>query len=361
MDLAPEKTTKRATTRAGQQILDQERRFTQDNALGDTPEGIAEHHKRAQDAAEEYRAGLEDEMNGIETPRTSIFDGMNLRGVEETRGVPVEQVNEILDTASREVDAEIQVAGERTAQLENDVARLTEQVTEAETRPFTDFLRAVDPKKADELDQISLQKSSPKLGKTLRKRLAKEENKIRNSPEGQQAAEAREAEVAAGRKAIEDQNANIKDANTTTRALERKRQRVRDKAQKEMDLKPKKVLTPSEDKARAEGVKLEDAEAPRIPGIGNRGGLSPSEHVRQTMERLREADPELARRMDETVARVNRSFDEVDGTYDIGASRRVSGDMQVGLDDGPSMSLREHLDDIVENEKVVEAVRSCAI
>ena len=79
------------------------------------------------------------------------------------------------------------------------------------------------------------------------------------------------------------------------------------------------------------------------------------------MERLREADPELARRMDETVARVNRSFDEVDGTYDIGASRRVSGDMQVGLDDGPSMSLREHLDDIVENEKVVEAVRSCAI
>ena len=49
------------------------------------------------------------------------------------------------------------------------------------------------------------------------------------------------------------------------------------------------------------------------------------------------------------------------GTYDIGASRRVSGDMKVALDDGTIMSLRDHLKDIAENEKVVEAVRSCAI
>ena len=79
------------------------------------------------------------------------------------------------------------------------------------------------------------------------------------------------------------------------------------------------------------------------------------------MERLKEADPELGRRMDAAVTRVQQSFDEVDGTYDIGASRRVSGGMMVGLDDGTSMSLSKHLDDIAENERVVEAVRSCPI
>jgi hypothetical protein len=51
----------------------------------------------------------------------------------------------------------------------------------------------------------------------------------------------------------------------------------------------------------------------------------------------------------------------VDGTFDIGATRRVSADMVVTLDDGTSMSLRQHLDDIAENERLVEAVRSCPI
>jgi len=128
-----------------------------------------------------------------------------------------------------------------------------------------------------------------------------------------------------------------------------------------IDTRPKRIKTPSEDKARAEGVRLKDAEPPRVPGIGNRGGLSPAEHVNTTVARLSETDPELGRHTDETIARVERSFDEVDGTYDIGASRRVSGDMMVGLDDGTSMSLRGHLDDIAENEKLVEAVRGCAI
>jgi hypothetical protein len=359
-DLAPEKTTRRASTRAGQQILDQEIRFERDNALGNTPEAIAEHHKRAQDAAEEHRAGLEDEMNGVEPPRVSIFDDMNLRGVE-TRGVPVERVNEILDDASKEVDAELRDKGQDIVLTENHIVGLKEQVVETETRPFSDFLRDVSPQKADELAQIDQKKSLPKLGKTRRNRLAKAEKEIRRSPEGEQASANRKAEVAAGNKEVEVQNARVKTLNKEVRALELKRKRVRAKAEKGIDTRPKKIKTPSEDKARAEGVKLEDAEAPRIPGIGDRGGLSPAEHVKATVDRLKEADPELGRRMDEAVASVERSLDEVDGTYDIGASRRVSGDMMVGLDDGTSMKLKDHLEDIRKNEEMVEVVRSCPI
>ena len=361
IELAPEKITKRATTRAAQQVLDQERRFIDDNALGGTPEGIAEHYRLARVADEEYRAGLEDEMNGVEPPRTSLFDGMNLRGVGEARGVPLDEVNEILDIASRDVDAELAAKSEDVGQINDDVVKLEEGIREAETRPFSDFLRDVSPERADELAQIEQKKAMPGLGKARRGRLAKAEQEIRNSPEGRQATADRKATVAEGNKAVENQNIKLREASKEVRALERRRGRIRDKAQKGIDTRPKKIKTPSEDKARAEGVRLEDAEAPRIPGIGNRGGLSPAENVRTTMERLREADPELARRMDEAVARVDRSLDEADGTYDIGASRRVSGEMMVGLDDGTSRSLRGHLDDIAENEKLVEAVKVCSI
>jgi len=360
IDLAPEKVTHRASTRAGQQILDQELRFTEDNALGNTPEGIAEHHRRAQIAAEEYRASLEDQMNGVETPRTSIFDDMNLRGVEETRGVPVERVQEILDDASKEVDAEIAAKNESVAQLEDDVANLKEQVAEAEVKPYSDFLRDISPQKADELARIDQKKSLPGLGKSRRRQLAKAEKKIRNSPEGKQATAKRKEEMAAGNREVEVRKNRIQEANKDIRALELRRERIRTKAGKGIDTRPKKIKNPSEDRARAEGVKLEDAEAPRVPGIGNRGGLSPTEHVEQTVARLEEADPKLGQRADEAVVQIERSFDETDGTYDIGASRRVSGDMMVGLDDGTSMSLRNHLDDIAENEKLVQAVRSCA-
>ena len=245
-------------------------------------------------------------------------------------------------------------------QLENDVARLSEDVTEAETRPFSDFLRDVSPQRADELVQVEQKKALPGLGKARRGRLAKAEQEIRNSPEGEQAAADRKATVAEGNKAVKNQNTKLREAGREIRALKRKRERIRDRALKGIDTRPKKIKTPSEDKARAEGVKLEDAEAPRIPGIGNRGGLSPAENVRTTVTRLEEADAELRQRTDETAARIERSFDETDGTYDIGASRRVSGTMMVGLDDGTSRSLRGHLDDIVENEKLVEAVKVCS-
>jgi hypothetical protein len=361
VDLAPEKVTRRADTRAGRQILDQEIRFRGDNALGDTPEGVAEHHKRAQDAAEEYRAGLEAEVNGAETPRPSIFDGMNLRGVEEFRGVPVERVQEILDTASKDIDAEITIKNERVAQLNNDVAAAGEKVTSAETAKFSDFLSEVSPTKADELAEIEQMKSMPGLGKTRRGRIAKAENDIRESPEGKQAAVKRKEAVEEGRNEAKVQTKKIQGEQKELRALELKRNRIRNKAQKGIDTRPKKILNPSEDKARAEGVKLDDGEAPRVPGIGDRGGLSPAEHVQTTVARLEAGDADIPQRANETVARVESSFDETDGTYDIGASRRVSGDMKVALDDGTIMSLRDHLKDIAENEKVVEAVRSCAI
>tara|TARA_R110000744_G_scaffold247892_1_gene364341 strand:- start:2546 stop:4495 length:1950 start_codon:yes stop_codon:yes gene_type:complete len=349
------------STRAAKAIISQEAKFTRDNRLGDTPEGVAEHYKRASDAAEKYRAGLENEMNGVETPRTSIFDDMNLRGVEETRGVPVRQIQETLDAASKDLDVEINAKTERIGRLEDDVVKIGEKLGQFETTPFSEFLRQVSPQKADELAQIEQQKAIPDLGKTRRSRLAKAENTIRKSPEGQQAAENRKADVVSGNKERDIQTAKVQAEQKEIRALELRRTRVRDKAQKAIDTEPKKILTPAEDKARAENVKLVDAEAPRIPGIGERGGLSPSQHVQATMARLEATDVELPKRIDETVARVERSFDEVDGTFDIGANRRVSGDMKITLDDGTSMTLREHLDDIKENERVVEAVRSCAI
>jgi hypothetical protein len=348
-----------STARAVRQALTDEGRFTRDNPLGVSHEAIAEHRARAQKALEEYRYGLEDEMNGVEPPRASIFDDMNLRG--EWRGVPVEEVNRVMDEASADLDADIAVKNETIGRLEADIARIVETIAIRETKPFSDFLKEMSPQKAEALAKIEQQKAVPGLGKTRRSRLAKAENEIRNSPEGKAAAAARKSDVGSGVREKQIQQKKVNAEQKAIRALELKRQRVREKARKTIDTEPKLIRNPPQEKATAENVKLSDAPAPRVPGIPNRGGLSPAAHVEQTMTRLTESDPNIARATDEAVTRVEQSFDEVDGTLDIGANRRVSADMMVTLDDGTSMSLRQHLDDIAENERLVEAVRSCPI
>ena len=355
--------TRRATTRAAQQILEQERQFTNTNPLGKSPEAIPEHHARAQQAAEEYRAGLVNEMEGVEANvNYSLFDDMHLRGETrgETRGVPVEEINRAMDEASADIDAEISVKNERIGRLEDDIAKIDEKIEVRETKPYSDFLREVSPQKADELAKIEQQKAKPDLGKTRRGRLAKAEKAIRDTPEGKQAAANRKADVRSGEKEKNIQRKKVQAEEKEIRALELRRERVRAKAEKEIDTEPK-IRNPAREKAIAENVKLEDAEIPRIPGIPQRGGMSPQQHVEVTFKRLEEADPNLGRTTDEAVTRVEQSFDEADGTFDIGASRRVSGDMMVAIDDGPSMSLRNHLDDIKKNEQMVEAVRSCPL
>lgn len=359
--VATELAPKRAGARAGMEILGQERDFARANALGDTPEGRAAHHEKAAAATEEYRAGLEDEMNGVEPPRTSIFEDIPLRGVEEMRGVEVARVNEILDEASKDIDAEIKTKTERIAELEKDIAAITEKLESFETRPFSELLREVSVEKADALAAIEAEKAKPNLGKTRRGKLAKAEEKIRQSPEGEKAAENRATDVHYGNKERGIQQAKVQVKQKEIRALELRRKHVRGKAHKAIDATPKKILTPAADRVKAEGIKLVDADPPHIAGIPDRGGLSPSEHVNTTVTRLEEADPTLEKRADEDVARVERSFDEADGTYDIGAKARVSGDLMVSLDDGTSMSLRDHLADIRENERVVAAMRSCVI
>lgn len=350
----------KTATRAARQILEQERQFTESNPLGDGPEAITEHHARANDAADEYRAGLEDEMNGVEPPRGSLFDDMNLRGVE-TRGVPVEEITRAMDEASVEVDAQIGTRNETITRLEDDIAKVEEKLTGYETRPFSELLREVSPKLADELALIEQKKALPKLGKTRRRKLAKAEEKIRNSPEGRKAVDNRKRDVAAGKEEIQIQRKKVQGEQKEIRALELRRERVRAKAEKAINTEPRPVRVPSEEKARAEGVKLEDAPPPRIPGIPNRNGMSVSENVNYTFNRLEETDPNLVRITDDALGRVKQSFDDADGTFDIGAARRVSGDMMVGLDDGTSMKLSDHLDDIKKNEEMVETVRSCPI
>jgi hypothetical protein len=351
----------RSGARAGLDILKQEVDFARSNVLGDTPEGRAAHQANAAKSLEEHRAGLEDEMNGVEPPRTSIFEGMGLRGGEETRGVEVARVTEILDTASKDVDVEIKVKADEISRLESDIEAVTEKLDAREKQPFSELLREALPEKADELAAIELEKAKPNLGKTRRAKLAKAENAIRQSRAGKEAVAARKADVESTIKERDIQRAKVQAAQKEVRALELRRERVRAKAQKGIDTTPKKVLTPVQDKAREAGVQLADAAPLRVRGIGDRGGLSPAEHVQTTMTRLEASDPVIPQRADEAVARVERSFDEVDGTYDIGADTRVSGDMVVALDDGASMTLRDHLADIRENERVVEAMRSCAI
>jgi hypothetical protein len=210
------------------------------------------------------------------------------------------------------------------------------------------------------LARIEAEKARPDLGKSKRRRLAERENKIRNSKSGKQADANRKTDIASNSKEKRVQRSKVQAEQKEIRALQLKRERVRAKAAKEFDTTPK-IKNPAQEKATAENVKLEDAEAPRIPGIPERGGMSPSEHVEYTFNRLEEGDANLGRATDEAVARVEQSFDEVDGTFDIGATRRVSGDMMVTLDDGTSLNLRDHLDDIKKNEELVEAIRSCPI
>lgn len=351
-------TSGRTAGRAAQQILEQERQFTDTNPLGRGPEAVTEHHARAVAATEEYRKGVENEMNGVETPRESLFDDMNLRG--ERRGPPAEEITEAQNTASADLDAEISVKNETITRLEDDIAKIDEKVVANETRPFSEFLREVEPRKADELARIEAEKARPDLGKSKRRRLAERENKIRNSKSGKQADANRKTDIASNSKEKRVQRSKVQAEQKEIRALQLKRERVRAKAAKEFDTTPK-IKNPAQEKATAENVKLEDAEAPRIPGIPERGGMSPSEHVEYTFNRLEEGDANLGRATDEAVARVEQSFDEVDGTFDIGATRRVSGDMMVTLDDGTSLNLRDHLDDIKKNEELVEAIRSCPI
>lgn len=347
-----------ASTRAARQILEQEGRLADENPLGKTPEAITENHTRSQAAVEEYRAGMEDTMNGVETPRTSLFEDMNLRG--ERRGVPAEEITRAQNEASTDLDAEISVKTETITRLEDDIAKIDEKVAANETRPFSEFLREVEPRKADELAQIEAEKAQPGLGKTKRRRLAEREKKIRDSKPGQQANANRKADIESNGREKQIQRSKVQQQQKEIKALELRRERIRAKTAKEFDTTPK-VKNPAQEKATSENVKLEDAEAPRIPGIPDRGGMSPSQHVEYTINRLEETDANLNRATDEAVTRVEQSFDEVDGTLDIGATRRVSSEMVVALDDGVSMTLRKHLDDIKKNEDLVEAIRSCPI
>ena len=347
-----------ASTRAARQILEQEQRLANENPLGKTPEAITENHTRSQAAVEEYRAGMEDTMNGVETPRTSLFEDMNLRG--ERRGVPAEEITRAQNEASTDLDAEISVKTETITRLEDDIAKIDEKVVANETRPFSEFLREVEPRKADELAQIEAEKAQPGLGKTKRRRLAEREKKIRDSKPGQQANANRKADIESNGREKQIQRSKVQQQQKEIKALELRRERIRAKTAKEFDTTPK-VKNPAQEKATSENVKLEDAEAPRIPGIPDRGGMSPSQHVEYTINRLEETDANLNRATDEAVTRVEQSFDEVDGTLDIGATRRVSSEMVVTLDDGVSMTLRNHLDDIKKNEDLVEAIRSCPI
>ena len=345
--------------RAVRHALDDEGRFSRDNPLGETPEATTEHHARVQKALEELRAARSDELNGVEPPRASIFDDMGLRG--EYRGVDVAEVGRAMDEASADLDIEIAAKNDWIGRLEEDIAKIDEKIATRETKPFSDFLREMSPQKADALAQIEQQKALPGLGKTRRRRLAKAEEEIRNSPEGKQAAAARESDVASGAREKQIQRKKIQAEQKAVRALDLKRDRVREQARKAIDTEPKLIRNPAPERAADENVMLTDVAALRIPGIPNRGGVSPSTHIEVTFDRLTETDPHLNRTTDEAVARVEQSFDEVDGTVDIGATRRVSADMVVTLDDGTSMSLRQHLDDIAENERLVEAVRSCPI
>jgi len=351
--------TSPSTARAARHALDGETEFIRSNPLGPHPVAMEAHHARIRQAAADMRAADADALNGVEAPRTSIFDDMGLRG--EYHGVDVAEVGRVMDEASADLDIEINARNEQIGRLEDDIAAIDEKIAARETKPFSDFLREMSPQKADALAQIEQQKALPGLGKTRRRRLAKAEEEIRNSPEGKQAAAARESDVASGTREKQIQRRKIQAEQKAVRALDLKRDRVREKAHKAIDTEPKLVREPARERAADENVRLTDAAAFSIPGIPNRGGMSPSTHVEVTFDRLTETDPHLTRTTDEAVARVEQSFDEADGTVDIGATRRVSADMMVTLDDGTSMSLRQHLDDIAENERLVEAVRSCPI
>jgi hypothetical protein len=351
--------TSPSVVRAARHALDGEIEFRESNPLGPHPVAMEEHHARIRQAADDMRAADADMLNGVEAPRTSIFDDMGLRG--EYHGVDVAEVGRVMDEASADLDIEIAAKNENIGRLEDDIARIDEKIATRETKPFSDFLREMSPQKADALAQIEQQKALPGLGKTRRRRLAKAEEEIRNSPEGKQAAAARESDVASGAREKQIQRKKIQAEQKAVRALDLKRDRVREQAHKAIDTEPRLIRNRALERAADENVKLTDVAAMRIPGIPNRGGMSPSTHVEVTHARLTETDPHLNRTTDEAVARVEQSFDEVDGTVDIGATRRVSADMMVTLDDGTSMSLRQHLDDIAENERLVEAVRSCPI
>lgn len=353
-----------ATLRAGEDLLEQERLFSNSNFLGRTQEGIDEHHARAESAAEEYRAGIEAQSNGLEPARSGIFDDVPLRGVTEKRGVPVEEVNRILDESSAEIDVEITSKRDQVQLLESDVANFKIKSEGAKVKPLSDFLPQSSPEKAKRLLDIETQKDRSDITKGMRKKLAVEERAIVQSPEGKRAKELRKGEAnAAGANAILRQQ-ELKLEKQNLRNLEQKRTRIRDKANKEIDTRPKKILTPIEDRARNEKVRLQDGAPLRVSGIGERGGDSPSDHVKLTVERLEKSDPNLNRQLNETVARIERSFSEADGKFDIGLPDRVSGDTKVMFDDGDkfsSINLKDMLADIKEQEKVLAAMKECAL
>jgi len=332
------------------------------NALGKTPEGVSAHYVKTIDTLEEYRASIEAQSNGVEISRVSIFEDMPLRGVEETRGVDITEVNRILDEASSDIDFTIGTQQRRIESFEQTLVRELNETGEIKTEPLLEYVSITSPEKYRRLVEIDAEKANPNVTKGKLKLLAKEEKDIIESPEGLRAKEFRKADLKSNKQGIEYAKKQVAAERKKLRTLELKRKRIRDKADKTIDTTPRKILNPAETRVRNEGVKLTDAEPLfHVSGIGYREGLSPSAYVTKTYTTLKQSDAQLPQQTSEMLARIERSFDETDGKFDIGLPERVSGDLRVAFDDNTSITLKDMLSDLKEDDKLLAAIKGCAL
>mgnify|MGYP003640220894 CR=1 FL=1 len=328
-----------STARGAQYVVEDSTRFNNSNPFGDTSTGRDQHHKLASDAIAEYNKANVDFDEGINTlAKTNVLDEILTRG-----NYTVGEVIEVQNRASAEVDGKLETNADEARLLENRITAIEERVETLKTTPMAELLKDVSPVRAAEFAEIEARKADTSLNKSARKKLAKQEQELRESGVGQAALQKRLKDIDSLEAAIPLVKKELKKLGRQGRELKLERTRVRENAQRDLNLKPHPKLpdeafTPSE---RTEGFsKRPDTEA--------------------TVERLEKSDVELPKRVESELARIKASYDAETNTFDIG-NARVDGDMMIDMDDGPSVKFSDMLDDLESDDALLKATRECVL